>query len=242
MDSDPFASPMISQILTWTFSIPLICGILIYPASVLFKKQENVVFRIFFSWMLLCLLLLSPIRYILLQLLGAIAFPCQSFDGFLATFLLAIYIPIVFGILYAIGLGIPFLLIYLIVGKNDPPSKLRLFLSGIAAPVIFFICSTIYYYILPYAAYSTHWLGPNEVIRTTNGPPYYFYRFVVEPFTPLQFSGIVKDIGYENMTAKERFRAHVVSVYCGDKQHAYYVFKSYPDYFEKRKREMERDQ
>jgi len=238
MIPDPFASPMISQILTWIFSIPLIFGILALVVNMLFVKLEGVP-RIFTIWLLLCLLLFSPFRYIMLQLITAIAFPFQSIAGFLSTFVLVIYIPIVFGILYAIGLGVPFLLIILIAGKSEPLSKGRLFLSGITAPIIFLVFSTIYYNVLPYAAYSTHWVGPKEIIRTTNGPSHYFYCFAVEQFTPLQFSGFSDDIGLENMSAKERFRAHVVSVYCGNKQHWYYVSKVYPEYFEKLKREYE---
>ena len=151
------------------------------------------------------------------------------------------YIPIVFGLLYAIGLAVPFLLTILIVGKKEPPSKGRLFIAGILAPIIFLVFSTIYYNILPYAAYSTHWLGPKELIRTTNGPSQYFYRFAVEQFTPLQFSGFAYDIGMENMSGKERLRAHIAAVYCGNKQHWYYVSKAYPEYFEKLKRERETD-
>lgn len=227
---------MISQILTWIFSIPLILGILAWTVSMLFEKQEGVP-RIFIVWLLICLLLFSPVRYILLQLFIAIAFPFQSIAGFLSTILLALYIPVVFGILYVIGLGIPLLLTLLIAGKKESPSKGRLFLAGIATPIVFLVFSTIYYNILPYAAYSTHWLGPKEVIRTTNGPSYYFYLYAVEPFTPLLFSDFTNDIGLENMSAKERFRAHLAAVYCGNKQHWYYVSKAYPDYLEKLKQE-----
>lgn len=231
---DPFSSPMISQILAWIFSIPLICGILCYCIIILFTKIEGIP-RIFIIWLLICLILFSPVRYIVLQLFLAVAFPYQSIVAFLSSIPLVIYIPIVFGILYAIGLGFPLFLTMFIAGTKEPISKGRLFLAGIAAPIIFLIFSTIFYNILPYAAYSTHWLGTKEIIRTTNGPSYYFYRYAVEQFTPLQFPGFTKDIGLQNMRVKERFRAHVAGVYCGDKHFWYYVSKTYPDYFEKLK-------
>lgn len=241
MTPDQFASPIISQILTWIISIPLIFGMLGVAVSMLFEKVEGVP-RFFTIWLLICILLFSPFRYIMLQLLVGIAFPLQSINGFLLSFLLVIYIPIVFGLLYGIGFVIPIYLIIFIALKKEPLSKGRLFLAGIAAPIILLVFSTIYYSVLPYAAYSTHWLRTTEVIRTTNGPSYYFYRYAVEQFTPLQFSVITDDIGMENMSAKERFRAHVAAVYCGKKQHWYYVSKVYPDYFEKLKREYETGQ
>lgn len=231
MAPDPFASPMISQILTWIFSIPLISGTVVWAVNMLFEKQEGYP-RIFSVWLLFCLLLFSPFRYIILQLFIATAFPLQSIAGLLDTLILMFYIPIVFGILYAIGLGVPTFLTMLISGIKEPPSKGRLILAGIAAPIVFLVFSTFYYNLLPYGAYTAHWLGPTEVIRTTNGPSYYFYRYAVEPFTPLQFSRVANDIGLENMSAKERFREHVAAVYLGNKQYWYYVSRAYPDYYE----------
>jgi hypothetical protein len=195
----------------------------------LFEKLEGLP-RIFTVWLFISLVLFSPFRYIILQLLIATAFPYQSIANFLDTFLLALYIPIVFGILYAIGLCIPLVLIILIAGTNEPASKTRLFLAGILAPIFFLCFSAIYFTILPYAGYSTHWLGPQEVMRATNGPQLYFYRYIVEPFTPLQYASFTQDIGLENMTAKERFRAHVAAVYLGDKQYRYYVSRAYPEF------------
>ena len=91
---------------------------------------------------------------------------------------------------------------------------------------------------MPYAAYSTHWVEPKALIRSTNGPPYYFYRYAVEQFTPLQFSGFAYDIGLENLDTKERFRAHLAAVYLGKKQYWLYVSKAHPEYFERMKKQQ----
>ena len=91
---------------------------------------------------------------------------------------------------------------------------------------------------MPYAAYSTHWVEPKALIRSTNGPPYYFYRYAVEQFTPLQFSGFAYDIGLENLDTKERFRAHVAAVYLGKNKHWFYVSKAHPEYFERMKKQQ----
>ena len=186
--SDFFASPLISQILTWIFSIPMIFGLLAYVIGMVFDKMGEIP-RIYRWWMFICIILFSPLRYMVLQIFVAKAFPFQSFTGFLQSLLLTIYIPIVFALLYTIGFVLPALLVVLIIGTKNYRSKARLFLSGIVAPLIFLIFSFFYYNLLPYAAYSTHWVEPKALIRSTNGPPYYFYRYAVEQFTPLQFSG-----------------------------------------------------
>ncbi|SVD81468.1 uncharacterized protein METZ01_LOCUS434322, partial [marine metagenome] len=196
--SDFFASPLISQILTWIFSIPIIFGLLAYVTSMLFDEMEEMS-GIYIWWIFICIILFSPLRYIVLQIFVATAFPFQSFTGFLQSILLTFYIPIVFALLYTIGFVLPALLVVFIIGTKNYRSKARLFLSGIVAPLIFLIFSSFYYNLLPYVAYSTHWVEAKALIRSTNGPSYYFYRYAVEQFTPLQFSDFAHELGLENL-------------------------------------------
>lgn len=179
---DYFQSHSVSLILAWLFSIPIILGLISGAIKILFEKTPGIP-RFFTVWLVICVLLFSPIRYILLQLFIATAYPFQSLRALLATLILAFYIPIIFSIICSIGLGLPLLGTIAIAGLKDPPSKIRLWLSGIAAPIIFLIAGWLYYLILPYAAYSTHWLNPRDVIRATNGPPEYFFKYVAEQMT-----------------------------------------------------------
>jgi 4-amino-4-deoxy-L-arabinose transferase-like glycosyltransferase len=199
----------------------------------LFDKSESIP-RIFTIWVLICLLLFSPLRYILLQLFIATAYPFQSFGAFFSSIILAFYMPIVFCILYAIGIGLPFLGVLAIVGFKDQSSKIRLWLSAIATPVICVIATWLYFLVLPYAAYSTHWLRSEDIIRATNGPSEYYFNYVAEQMTPLQFPEFVLKMGLENLSAKERLRSHVASVYLGERAFSFFVYKSYPDEFEQK--------
>lgn len=226
--SDYFESNTISSVLAWLFSIPFLLVLVIAPFQLLFNKFEGIP-RLFVIWVVLCMVVLGPFRYVLLQLSVAIAYPVQSLSAFLSTLLLAFYIPIVFGFLYAVGLGFPALGILAIAGTKEPLSKVRLTAAAIAAPLLFLLGSYLYFLALPYAAYSTHWLSARDAIRATNGLPEYLYTYIVEPATPLQLPGLVKELGYENLTAKERLRAHVATIYLGDKEFSVYVSKSYPN-------------
>ena len=238
--NDYFQSHTISLILTWLFSIPLIAALIASATQLLFQKTEGVP-RFYIVWFVICMLLLSPLRYIFLQIFVATAYPFQSLHALLTTFILALYIPIVFPILYAIGIGLPLFGTIAIVGFKDTYSTKRLWLSALAAPIIFLLCNYLFYLVLPYAAYSTHWLDAKDIIRATNGPSEYFYTYVAEQGTMFQFPAFADEIGLENMTAKERLRAHVAAVYCGDRQFWYYVSKAYPAYFEEIKRKYEDD-
>jgi hypothetical protein len=178
----------------------------------------------------------------MLQIFIAIAYPLQSFRAFFTNFILVLYIPIVFGILYAIGIVLPFVGTYAIAGFKGTASKIRLWLAVPAAPIIFLIASYLFYLVLPYAAYSTHWLKAEDVIRATNGPSEYFYRYIVEQMTPLQFPRYAHEIGLDNLSPKERLRSHVSILYLGMDQYVYYVSKAYPAYWEEAKRKYETSQ
>ena len=230
---DYFQSHTFSIVLTWLFSIPLILGLIGVVISYLFEKVEGIS-HFFMVWLLICILLFSPLRYLFLQIFMAIAYPLQSFRAFFTTFILAIYIPIVFGIIYAIGFVFPTIGVLAIVGFKDNVSKIRLWLSALAAPIIFLIASYLFYLVLPYAAYSTHWLYAEDVIRATNGPPEYFYRYIVEPFTPLILPRYVEEIGFDNFSPKERLRSHAALIYLGQKQFTFFVYKSYPEEYKRK--------
>ena len=230
---DYFQSHTFSIVLTWLFSIPLIIALIGLAINMIFEKVEGVS-RFFIAWLVICIILFSPLRYLFLQIFMAIAYPLQGLRAFLSTLLLAIYIPIVFGILYAIGFGLPAFVVFAIVGFKENFSKIRLLLSALAAPIIFLIASYLFYLVLPYAAYSTHWLNPKDVIRATNGPPEYFYRYVVEPFTPLILPRYVEEIGFDNLSPKERLRSHVALIYLGKEQFTFFVYKSFPEEYKRK--------
>lgn len=236
MNIDFFESHTISFILSWIFSIPILIGLLAILIGVPFEKQKDVP-RLFLLWILLCIIVLSPARYMLLQYLMATAYPFQSISALFSSFYLIIIIPIVYSILYAIGLGLPLFAVFTVaVGFKNTFSKVRLFIGFVTAPFIFLLGSFLFYPILPYAAYSTHMLKARDLIRATNGPAEFVYKYVVENFTPLQFPQFVHNIGLANLSSKERLRAHVAAVYLGKKQFSYYIHTAYPKYAESQKR------
>ena len=216
--------------MSWIFSIPPIIALIVY-GNVQVAKNQHWFTGLLFVWILFCAVVLSPFRYAFLQLIIVTTYPYQSFYAFFTACALSVYIiPFVMSILYGIGFGLPALGLGAIVGFKDSISKTRLFLAAIAAPFLFIISSYLFYLVLPYAAYSTHWLRAEDVIRATNGPAEYVYKYLVEPWTPQAFPKFAHDMGLENLTSKERLRAHVATIYLGKKQFAYYVYKAYPEY------------
>jgi hypothetical protein len=241
--NDYFQSHTVSLVLTWLFSIPFIVGPIAVAIEMLFEKTKGIS-RFFVIWLLICVLLFSPFRYSLLQIFMAIAYPFQSIHALLTTIILALPISVVFGVLYGIGLWLPWEGIVVIAGDENTPSKIRLWLAAMAAPILYLISSYLFYLVLPYAAYPMHlsMIDAQDVIRTTNGPAGYFYKYAIEPSCSLEFPVFVDKVGWEKMSAKERLRAHVAGLYLNEREFVYYISKAYPAYFEECKRKYKMNQ
>ena len=71
---DFFASHMVSLILSWVFCSFIFIGLMGYLGETFFEKVEDIP-RVVTIWLSLCLIVLSPLRYILLQLTIGTAYP-----------------------------------------------------------------------------------------------------------------------------------------------------------------------
>jgi hypothetical protein len=224
MPNDYFASSTFSLILAWVFSIPALLGIVAYIFSV-FEKHEGP--WIFSAWVGLCFFVISPIRYIFFQLVAATSYPFQSVFAFFSIFWLALLVPFAFCLLYAVGFGGPLLIVYWILGTKSQPSRVRYFVSGLAAPVVALIGALLFSLVLPFAAITTHWLRAEDVIRATNGPAYYVFLG--------QSPGMIALPPYFAQTPKtnrDYLRSHVALLYLNDKEHVYFLKMEYPELYD----------
>lgn len=225
MTNDYFASSTASLILAWVFSIPALLWIVAYILSV-FEKYEGVPW-IFSAWVGLCFLVFSPIRYIFFLLVAATSYPFQSVFALFSIFWLGLLVPFAFCLLYAVGFGGPLLIVYWILGTKSQPSRVRYFVSGLAAPVVAFIGTLFFSLVLPFAAISTHGLRAEDVIRATNGPAYYVFLG--------QSRGMIALPPYfanTPQTNRDYLRSHVALLYLTDKEHVYFLKMAYPDLYD----------
>ncbi len=214
MIPDPFASSAFSLILSWIFGFFVFSGILlaiISPPS----EEGKVRYRLVLLWVMICAVIFAPVRYVLLQLLLSESYFVQSGSAFFSTFILVAYMPIVFGILYAFGIGLPLLAMGLIAGSKEPMSRMRIGLGLIGCPGLFYLGSIAFFWLLPYATYSTHWLRAKDLMGATNGPAEYFYEYIVDINIPYLPNWIAGNVGE---TPKERLRSHLAELYVGKKQ------------------------
>ncbi len=154
--------------------------------------------------------------------------------SFSSIILLAPYVPIVFGILYFIGVGLPFLVAALITGKSEHLSFDRGIIAAIVFPIICLISTYIFYLILPFAAWTIHWVNPKDVIKATNGPAAIVYKNIAAPFSPTMLPGIFEQTPQQDI---DLLRCNVATTYLGNKKFWYFVKLQYPDIYEQILRE-----
>ncbi|KAB2833748.1 MAG: hypothetical protein F9K48_07765 [Candidatus Brocadia sp.] len=232
MNYDPFPSHIISQILSWVAAIPLIIAIFATFFHFFLKKKEFP--RFLTVWLGICLLVFSPARYMVFQMAGGFSYPFQSFTALLCTSILVTYVPIVFGILYAIGVGLPLFVSLLIFAKDTAIKKWKLAMWALVLPILFCIGSFLFYKVLPLAAWSIRWVNPSDVIKATNGPTFYIYKYFAMMGTPHSMPSY-----FEKTPGRvdDFLRCHVASLYLSRKGENYFIKKQYPEIYEGLNRE-----
>lgn len=212
---DPFASSTFSLVLAWICAIPLIFSLVGMALDSIFGKERD--FPIAMSaWVTFSIIVLSPMRYMLLQLIVAATYPWQSWSAFASSFAVAAYIWLAFTILYMAGLGLPFLALVRIAGKE---TKTWIAMAMVATPFLCLMGYALFFAILPHMTWSVYWLKDRDVIRATNGPANYFYRFVVRPDIP-RIGPKLSDYVIPNEYSETELRNHVLNLYVSDEQHA----------------------
>ena len=172
----------------------------------------------------------QPLRYICWQIVTAVCYMFQSLHACLTIVPLGFYVPIVFGILFVICLLFPVgLCIWIGVGFSEKSkiSKLRILMASVLAPFVFALGTYLFFQALPLAAKSIHWLDARDVIRASNGPAYFTYKYVTQWGMPLEFPRYTSKIA---KSEKEIYRSHVAIIYLSDHQHARYINHAYPEH------------
>jgi hypothetical protein len=230
MDADPLASSTVSVGLAWLGAVPLMVWAVATTVSILRVRTAQVP-RWFVIWIGLCILLLSPVRYLFLALLIASSFPVQSFRALIATVPLSFYLPIVFGLMALVGVGLPlWTTVSAGLGSLTKPSlsATRLALGSIVAPVASAASYVLFFFLLEFAGFTTHWLRAEDVIGATNGPALFVFEHGLAKTLPVPVTGELISV---TKTDRDWLRNHVASVYLGEREFARYVERAYPELY-----------
>ena len=202
-----------------------------------FAKHEGVPWALS-TWLGISLLIFSPVRYLIFQVALASSYAVQSFGSAASVFVLALYVPIVFGILYFIGIGLPILPVLAILKDSKSVTFGKGLAVSIILPVACIISSFVFYWALPYAGKTIGWLKVKNVMKATNGPPALIYNNFTSPLTPVILPWYFDDTPQKDIDV---LRCHVAAVYISQKKEGYFVKHQYPDIYKKVVAESEKD-
>jgi hypothetical protein len=229
MRPEIFESGIISSILAWLSALPLmLCAVTFVFTS--FAKHEGIP-RWFSIWLAICLFIFSPARYLLFLIVAADCYAVQSWGAFFSLLPLSLYVPIVFAILALIGVVLPMYSLVPILDKAPVFTVARGLLASVVLPVVCIVCSFIFYWALPYAAWTVHWrLETEDVIRATNGPTAIVYRYFSSIGTPIILPRFYDQTPQQPL---DELRCHAATVFLRDSRKAYFVKHQYPEIYKK---------
>jgi hypothetical protein len=245
MNTDPYTSHLLSTILAWIIAVPASIGVALevlvkvadYECYEL-RKRRGIPWPIS-AWCILCLLFLSPARYMLFMVTAAICYPYQSIVAFYTTFLLCFYVWFVFFVLGLIGFVLPCYVMMCFVPQNTSPSRVRLAVAAFAGPVLPLIGSLLFSFLLPFAAWTVHWLRAEDVIRATNGPTY--YAFVSSEWVSPIWIPVPSYVIDTPRTTKDILRCHAAYLYLSEVEQGRFVHAAYPKIFADYKAQKDRE-
>lgn len=233
MNPDPFESTTIALVCSWAAAIPAMIAVVALPFSIF--KGEARGYRMLIIWFFLCSFALSPARYLLFLAVAGSSYVLQSWGAFFSCFALIFYIPIVFTILYVIGFSSQGLAAIAVVGKRETISFGRGIAVAVVIPIACLISKYLFYLVLPAAAWTIHWLNPSDVIKSTNGPTAFVFRYVTLPFSQIA----APDIFYRTpLTHQDLLRCHVANSYMGGQAWRYFIKKQYPQIYAEEVKKM----
>lgn len=222
-----FESHAISSALSWVGVAAILTSCALAPFASVEDSYGLRSHRILYFWLLLCLVVLSPLRYIIFQMCLAESFLVQSWGAFLTSLVALFYLPIVYGMLYVITLGIPALGTAVIAG-GEISKRWRVAVAALLAPALCLASWIPFGLLLPIAAWTVQWLDPVALVRATNGPNFYVFKYIAAPFSPIRVQFPSQELSERNLTDRDAVRLHVASVYMSSENLQWFIQEAYP--------------
>lgn len=119
----------------------------------------------------------------------------------------------------------------LIAGVRDDSARWRIIPAGLAAPVLCLAAWLPFGALLPIATKTVQWLDPVSLVRATNGPSYYVFKYITMPATPLQFPFPGEEASRFGLSDRDLARLHAASVYMSAPREGWFLREAYPELY-----------
>ena len=224
MEPGTYESGAISLVLSWISTLAVLLWAVVFLVASISESAKSTPTWVL-VWTVLCVLALTPFRYLVFELSLIASFPFQSWGALGQSFLLTFYAPWAFGAMAAAVVLLPMSFVFKIASENPTPS--RTMAAAVAAPVLCVISAFLFIGVLnPLFGWSIGWVNQRDLVRATNGPSRFLFDYVASPFSPIQFPF------YFDMTRKtdvDAIRCHVAGRYLSESGEFEFVEATYPE-------------
>lgn len=198
--------PVFQVVLPWVLATA-IAGYATFTVGLFLYRRPDKIPFVLKVWLILCFFVLSPWRYFIFQCILFVTYAVQTWQTFLTSLILYLYVPFVFMLpVVAASLGIYY-------GAVRIYSKRPKFLTAatlfVGVPTSYVAATTGFFLLLPYLAQTIQWLPPGDVIRAVRGPVVYAFKYLGAPGYPM-----IRPIrGSEFLFAIRPVERHVADMY-----------------------------
>lgn len=228
MNPIEFQSSTTSNVLSWIIFYIWLTGALSFTVRLLGKKEDQPIVAT--VWLGLCILALSPVRYMAFQVLFLNVYCVQSFSSFLSIIFLNGFLYVYIRIMGMVAIGLPLLVTRIIYPQEDKVGVLRGLLAGVLVPVSCILSSIMFHFLLQYAMWPMRWLDYKDLIKATNGSSAFVFKYVHSPLSYTTLPEFFKETEKKDVDV---IRCHVATMYL-DERCGFQFFKTqYPDLYVK---------
>jgi hypothetical protein len=228
VDPIEFQSSTPSIVLSWIVFL-LWLKMVVNVTADLFKKKKNRPYVVT-VWTGICILVLSPIRYIWFIVLLFNFYCIQSLSAFMSFLFIETILYIVMGkIMGNIFALLPSIIVNnrLFVEEKDETFD-HIVISSIFVPLGCILSSFVFSAVLPYVACTLQWTDYKDLIKATNGQTAFIYKGFQVPFS---HTTLPEYFNQGSTTNKGELRHHVASLYMTKDDEFKYYKTQYPDLF-----------
>lgn len=235
MNPDNLNPSTLSIIFPWLFTIGILVLFLMAIFSQLltiYVSTSDLMSYTFNTWLTICILVISPIRYMILQVIIWFSLPFQSWHSLFLTLIWLIPNSLIFGFLVFIGFFAPYFIVLHISGlnKHSYVPNIRLIITMFVTPIIFFIFTYIYLLVHPIQYFTTNKYSVTDFIRAANGPGLVYYETVGSLFLPIHTPVFVPEL---KPNLKVFYHLHIASTYMTREKEMYFYYNYYPEIYNK---------
>ena len=180
-------------------------------------------------WSSLCIFVLSPVRYIWFQFLLFHVYCFQSISAFWSiVFIDLILFGVMLRVMGLIAFSFPIAVKVFLFRGHERVSLKRGLLAAVLIPASCVLSTVLYFYLLPFAALTFHWLNYKDLMKATNGSPAFVFKYFYSPVSYTHYTDYFQKTPKSDI---DWLRCNVATLYLTEQNQELFMKTQYPNLY-----------